>query len=119
MSSSKPETALFTSDEPETIDKKVSAAFTGGQATVRLQRMLGGNAIGCPVFWHLRYFFDTEKQSDERLIRCKSGNLLCGECKGDLAKESKSFIIEFKKRREKAKDLIADFMYDRENYESD
>src|SRR6187200_777765 len=119
MSSSKPETALFASDEPETIDKKVSAAFTGGQATVRLQRMLGGNAIGCPVFWHLRYFFDTEKQSDERLIRCKSGNLLCGECKGDLAKESKSFIIEFKKRREKAKDIIADFMYDRENYESD
>jgi tryptophanyl-tRNA synthetase len=119
MSSSKPETALFTSDEPETIDKKVSAAFTGGQATIRLQRMLGGNAIGCPVFWHLRYFFDTEKQSDERLIRCKSGNLLCGECKGDLAKESKSFIVEFKKRREKAKDLIADFMYDRENYESD
>ena len=119
MSSSKPETALFTSDEPETIDKKVSAAFTGGQSTIRLQRMLGGNAIGCPVFWHLRYFFDTEKQSDERLIRCKSGNLLCGECKGDLAKESKSFIIEFKRRREKSKDLIADFMYDRGNYESD
>ena len=119
MSSSKPETALFTSDEPETVDKKVSAAFTGGQATIRLQRMLGGNAVGCPVFWHLRYFFDTEEQSDERLIKCKSGNLLCGECKCDLAKESKSFIIEFKKRREKAKDLIADFMYDRENYESD
>ena len=119
MSSSKPETALFTSDEPEIIDKKVSGAFTGGQATVRLQRMLGGNAIGCPVFWHLRYFFDTEKQSDERLISCKSGNLLCGECKGDLAKESKSFLSEFKKRREKAQDLVADFMYDRENYLSD
>src|ERR671918_18817 len=72
MSSSKPETALFTSDGPEVIDKKVSGAFTGGQPTVRLQRMLGGNAIGCPVFLHLRYFFDTEKQSDERLISCKS-----------------------------------------------
>ena len=118
MSSSKPETALFTSDEPELIDKKVSSAFTGGQATVRLQRMLGGNAIGCPVFWHLRYFFDTEKESDERLISCKSGNLLCGECKGDLARESKSFLSEFKKRREKAQDLVANFMYDRENYPS-
>jgi tryptophanyl-tRNA synthetase len=42
---------------------------------------------------------------------------LCGECKGDLAKESKSFIIEFKKRREKAKDVIAKFMYDGESYE--
>ena len=118
MSSSKPETALFTSDEPELIDKKVSSAFTGGQATVRLQRMLGGNAIGCPVFWHLRYFFDTEKESDERLLSCKSGNLLCGECKGDLARESKSFLSEFKKRREKAQDLVANFMYDRENYPS-
>ena len=45
------------------------------------------------------------------------GNLLCGECKGDLAKESKSFMIEFKKRREKAKDVIANFMYDGESYE--
>jgi tryptophanyl-tRNA synthetase len=117
MSSSKPETALFTSDEPETIEKKISAAYTGGQATAALQRLLGGNAIGCPVFWYLRYFFDTERQSDERLLKCKSGNLLCGECKCDLTKESKAFIKEFKKRRDKAKDVIAEFMYDKEPYE--
>src|SRR5919205_4367584 len=117
MSSSKPETAIFTTDDPELIDKKVSTAFTGGQPTVALQRQLGANALGCPVFWYLRYFFDTEKQSDERLLKCKSGNLLCGECKCDLAKESKSFIIDFKKRREKAKDVIASFMYDGQIYE--
>src|SRR5918996_139435 len=114
MSSSKPETALFTTDDPEIIDKKVSSAFTGGQATVALQRKLGGNATGCPVFWYLRYFFDTERQSDERLLKCKSGNLLCGECKCDLARESKSFLSEFKKRREKAQDLVANFMYNGE-----
>ena len=112
MSSSKPETALFTIDDPEVIDKKVSAAFTGGQATVALQRQLGGNALGCPVFWYLRYLFDTERQSDERLLKCKSGNLLCGECKSDLSKESQNFLVEFKKRREKAKDVIAKFMFD-------
>jgi tryptophanyl-tRNA synthetase len=112
MSSSKPETALFTIDDPEVIDKKVSAAFTGGQATVALQRQLGGNALGCPVYWYLRYLFDTERQSDERLLKCKSGNLLCGECKSDLSKESQNFLVEFKKRREKAKDVIAKFMFD-------
>jgi len=117
MSSSKPETALFTTDDPEVIDKKVSAAFTGGQPTITLQRQLGGNALGCPVFWYLRYLFDTEQQSDERLLKCRSGNLLCGECKGDLSKGSKTFIVEFKKRREKAKDVIADFMLDGEPYE--
>jgi tryptophanyl-tRNA synthetase len=117
MSSSKPETALFTIDEPEVIDKKVSAAFTGGQATVALQRQLGGNALGCPVFWYLRYLFDTERQSDERLLKCTSGNLLCGECKSDLSKESQNFLGEFKKRREKAKDVIAEFMFDGAPYE--
>jgi tryptophanyl-tRNA synthetase len=114
MSSSRPETALFTTDDPEIIDKKVSNAFTGGQATVALQRKLGGNAIGCPVFWYLRYFFDTERESDERLLKCKSGNLLCGECKSDLATDSKSFIVDFKKRRESAKDIIKEFMYNGE-----
>jgi tryptophanyl-tRNA synthetase len=114
MSSSKPETALFTTDDPEIVEKKVSTAFTGGQATVALQRKLGGNPGGCPVFWYLRYFFDTERQSDERLLKCRSGNLLCGECKSDLAVQSKSFIVEFRKRRESAKDVIKEFMYNGE-----
>ena len=112
MSSSKPETAIFTTDDPEVVDKKVSAAYTGGQATVALQRQFGANALGCPVFWYLRYFFDTEKQSDERMLRCKSGNLLCGECKSDLSKGAKPFVVEFKKRREQAKNIVDEFMYD-------
>lgn len=112
MSSSKPETAIFTTDDPEVVEKKVSAAYTGGQATVALQRQLGANALGCPVFWYLRYFFDTEKQSDERMLRCKSGNLLCGECKSDLSNGAKPFIVEFKKRREQARNIVDRFMYD-------
>jgi tryptophanyl-tRNA synthetase len=117
MSSSKPETALFTTDEPEVVEKKVATAFTGGQATVQLQRLLGGNPIACPVFWYLRYFFDSERDSYDRLLKCKSGNLLCGECKADLAKESKIFLKEFKERREHAKNVVADFMYDGKEYE--
>ena len=117
MSSSKPETAIFTTDEPEVIEKKVSSAFTGGQATVALQRLYGGNALGCPVFWYLRYFFDDEKESDERFVKCISGNLLCGECKSDLARESKSFISTLKKRRESAKNSIEKYMYENEPYE--
>jgi tryptophanyl-tRNA synthetase len=118
MSSSKPETAIFTTDDPEVVDKKVSTAFTGGQPTVALQRQLGANALGCPVFWYLRYFFDTEKQSDERMLRCNSGNLLCGECKSDLSKGAKPFVVEFKKRRERAKDVIDKFMYDERPFET-
>ena len=117
MSSSKPETAVFTTDEPEIIEKKVLGAYTGGQATVALQRLFGGNALGCPVFWYLRYFFDDQKESDERFVRCISGDLLCGECKNDLAEESKSFITSLKRRREKAKDTIQEYMYENEPLE--
>ena len=44
MSSSKPDTALFTTDSPEVIDKKILSAFTGGQATVELQRKSWGKS---------------------------------------------------------------------------
>jgi tryptophanyl-tRNA synthetase len=112
MSSSKPETAIFTTDEPEVVEKKVLSSFTGGQATISLQKKLGGNADICPVFTYLKYFFDNEKESLERYIRCKSGNLLCGECKSDLADNTKTFIIDFKRKREKAQDKVKDFMFD-------
>jgi tryptophanyl-tRNA synthetase len=115
MSSSKPDTALFTTDSPEIIDKKILSAFTGGQATVELQRKLGGNPNVCPVFWYLRYFFDTERESDERFLKCKIGNLLCGECKADLTNGAKPFIANFQKRREKAEDSIKEFMYDNDS----
>lgn len=112
MSSSKPETAIFTTDEPEIVEKKALSSFTGGQATISLQKKLGGNADICPVYAYLKYFFDNEKESLERYIRCKSGNLLCGECKSDLANNTKTFIIEFKRKREKARDKVKDFMFD-------
>jgi tryptophanyl-tRNA synthetase len=112
MSSSKPETAILTIDEPEIVEKKVLSAFTGGQPTISLQKKLGANADICPVYWYLKYFFDDEKESFERYIKCKSGNLLCGECKSDLANDTRDFIIEFKTKREKAKDKVKEYMFD-------
>jgi tryptophanyl-tRNA synthetase len=51
------------------------------------------------------------------MLRCKSGNLLCGECKSDLAKNAGPFIIEFRKRREKARDVVDRFMFDGKPFE--
>ncbi|MBA3977207.1 MAG: tryptophan--tRNA ligase [Nitrosopumilus sp.] len=112
MSSSKPETALFTVDEPEEIEKKVKNTFTGGQPTVALQRKLGGDADRCPVYWYLKYLFDSEEKSNERYSNCVGGNLLCGECKDDLIKDVKPFISNIQLKREKAKGMIKEFMID-------
>ncbi len=115
MSSSKPETALFTTDEPENIEKKIKNTFTGGQPTVALQRKLGGNADICSVYWYLKYLYDSKDQSLERYYNCKNGNLLCGECKQDLIKNVKPFMKDIQIKREKAKDQLKDFMIDKKD----
>jgi len=111
MSSSNPETALFTTDEPKIIEEKVSNAFTGGQPTTALQKKLGGNPEICSVFSYLKFLFDTSSESNQRELKCRSGNLLCGECKHDLSNHSTSFISMFQERRQKAKDLVPEYMY--------
>ncbi|MGC1135912.1 MAG: tryptophan--tRNA ligase [Nitrososphaeraceae archaeon] len=112
MSSSKPNSAIFTTDDPETIENKISGAYTGGQPSVGLQRMLGGDPDACPVFWYLSHFFDNGKVSFERSLKCRTGNLLCGECKSDLAIQTKLFISEFTRRRDQARNQIAKFLYE-------
>jgi tryptophanyl-tRNA synthetase len=111
MSSSKPEAAVLTTDDSETIENKISLAYTGGQPTVSMQRRLGGNPDNCPVYSYLRYLFDSPKESNERALECRSGNLLCGECKHDLSSQSVKFLSEFQKRRENAKDRVSEFLY--------
>ena len=119
MSSSRPDTALFTVDNPETIEKKVKNTFTGGQPTITLQRKLGGNADICPVFWYLSYLFDTEKESQERYHDCTSGNLLCGECKNDMINKVIPFMKDIQIKREKAKDMICKFTVDGKDLNAD
>lgn len=111
MSSSKPEAAVLTTDDSKTIENKISSAYTGGQPTVSLQRKLGGNPDNCPVYSYLRYLFDSPKESSERALKCRSGNLLCGECKHDLSNQSVKFLSDFQKRRENAKDRVSEFLY--------
>ncbi len=112
MSSSQPETAIFTTDNEEIVEKKIMNAYTGGQPTVALQRRLGADADACPVFWYLRYMFEDEKRSDERYIKCKCGGLLCYECKHDLVDAVKVYLKEFQRRREKANDMVDRFMFE-------
>ncbi|HET6590178.1 MAG TPA: tryptophan--tRNA ligase [Candidatus Nitrosocosmicus sp.] len=112
MSSSKPDTALFTTDEPEILERKIKNMFTGGQPTVYLQRKLGANASICPVYWYLKYLFDDEEESKLRFEDCTTGNLLCGECKSDLIKGVIPFIKDIHRKREEAKNRIDEFMID-------
>ncbi|WP_324736692.1 tryptophan--tRNA ligase [Thermococcus sp. SY098] len=113
MSASKPETAVYLTDDPEEAGKKIwKFALTGGQPTVKEQREKGGNPEKCVVFKWLEIFFEPDdKALLERYHACKSGALLCGECKRYLIKKVQEFLKEHQKRREKAKDEIEKFKY--------
>ncbi len=111
MSASDPETAIFTTDSPAIVEKKVKAAFTGGRDTVEEQRRLGARADICPIYHYYYYLFE-ENDSELRRIYddCTSGRLLCGDCKTLLAARVREFIERHQDKREKAKETIDDFI---------
>ncbi|MEM3673312.1 MAG: tryptophan--tRNA ligase [Candidatus Bathyarchaeia archaeon] len=107
MSASEPETSIFTIDPPEVVKRKIWNAFSGGRATVEEQRKLGGAPSICTIFQYYYYLFEEDdKRLAEREQRCRSGELLCGECKTELAERVNKFLVEHRRKREKAKNKI-------------
>jgi tryptophanyl-tRNA synthetase len=111
MSASQPETAIFTTDPPRVVEKKILAAFTGGRATVEEQRRLGGQPDICPVY-HYYYFMFEEDETKLKVIHddCQSGRLLCGECKAMLAPRVRKYIEAHQAKREKAMEIVDQFI---------
>jgi tryptophanyl-tRNA synthetase len=111
MSASIENTAIFTQDSPAEVKKKVNNAFTGGQASAKLQRELGGNPSVCSVFkYHFMLFTLDDKEIRNIETRCRAGDLLCGECKNDLIQKINSFLKTHQEGREKAKSELDKFL---------
>ena len=107
MSASMPETSIFTMDQPDVVKKKIWNAFTGGKGTAAEQRKLGADPTVCSIFQYYFYLFEEDNAKlAERERRCRAGEILCGECKTDIATKLNKFLQEHQRRREKAKDVI-------------
>jgi len=111
MSSSKPETAIYTVDPPEVAKRKVMRAFTGGQPTAELQRKLGGNPDRCSVFKMVEMLLEPDDSIVRKLYEdCRSGAILCGECKRIVGEKVARFLEEHQRRRERARDALPRFL---------
>jgi len=111
MSSSTPESSIFTTDDEETVSRKIMNAFTGGAPTIKEQKLHGGNPDVCSVYaYHFFCFEPDDGKVKEIYDRCRGGSLMCGECKAMLTEEINSFLTEHREKREWAKDHVDDFV---------
>ncbi len=111
MSSSKPETAIYTDDPPEVAARKIMNAYTGGRPTAREQRLYGGVPEKCSVYKYYEMMFEPD---DDKLLKryhdCRSGAILCGECKRELAEKVAKFLERHQEAKRKARDRLQDYL---------
>jgi tryptophanyl-tRNA synthetase len=112
MSASDPESAIFVTDDYETIRRKIlKYAYSGGQPTLELHRKLGGNPdIDVSFFW-LRVLFEPDDKKLKELEEAyRKGELTTGELKEYTIKKIWEFLEPLQKKAKKIN--IDKFFYD-------
>ena len=113
MSSSDPMSTIYTTDNQKEVKKKVGRAFTGGCVSVDEQRRNGGNPEVCAVFKYNYYLFeDDDEKLNELTSKCRSGSILCGECKVALTEKINKFLESHQEKRERAKDVVGEMTFE-------
>lgn len=112
MSSSK-EYAIYTTDSPKEIERKIKKyAFSGGRDTVKEHQEKGGNPDVDVAFQYLRFLFEPDDAKLKRIyVDYKSGKLLTSELKEITIRKINEFLKLHQKKREEAKKQIEEFVY--------
>lgn len=101
MSASEPWTAIFLNDKPDEAKRKILNSFTGGGGSLKEHREKGGNPDVCKVYELLKYHYPDTKKLEEMYKECKSGKLMCGDCKKVCINFIQKFLEEHQKKYEK------------------
>ncbi|MEM0215550.1 MAG: tryptophan--tRNA ligase [Archaeoglobaceae archaeon] len=110
MSSSKPESYISLLEDPQSAIKKLKNALTGGRTTAEEQKRLGGEPEKCVVFEFYVYHLVEDDDELRRIEEdCKSGKMLCGQCKKLASELMVEFLKEHKEKRDEAEGRLGDF----------
>lgn len=109
MSASDDTSAIFMTDTPKQIQKKINKyAFSGGKVSIEEHRKYGGNPDVDVAYQYLSFFTD----DDEFLKKCydqyKSGEMLSGEMKKLCIETLQVFVKDFQERRSAVDDETLD-----------
>lgn len=98
-------------DKPKTIAERISNAFTGGRATIKEQRELGGVPEICPVYEIcLFHFVEDDNEITKAYNDCKTGKLLCGEHKKQTIDVVLNFVKEHRRKKKKFMDKAREIL---------
>lgn len=111
MSSSKPESAIFLTDEPKVATKKIMQAKTGGAVSLEEQKKHGGKPDECVVYeLFLYHLIEDDKELQDIYQTCKSGKRMCGDCKKHASQLTEKFLVDIQKKRKAAKDKMKKYL---------
>ncbi len=111
MSASEEHTAVYTTDTPEVVEKKIKKyAFSGGRDTVEEHKKLGGNPDIDVSYQWLTYLEEDDKKVAKIYNEYKSGKMLTGELKEILIEKVNGFLKEHQRNREKARKNLDKFI---------
>lgn len=107
MSASDDTSAIFMTDTPKQIQKKINKyAFSGGQVSIEQHRELGGNPDIDVAYQYLSFFKDDDELLERLAREYRSGNLLSGEMKKECIVVLQEFVKAFQERRAKVDDSV-------------
>jgi tryptophanyl-tRNA synthetase len=111
MSASVAESAVYTTDAPEVVAKKIRKyAFSGGRDTVEEHRKKGGNPDVDVSYQWLRFFEEDDKKLAQIHDEYKSGKMLSGELKEILIEKLTTFLKKHQEKREKARKVLDSYL---------
>jgi len=105
MSGSKPNTAIYLSDNAETITKKIQRAYTGSVSVLEVHQKMGGVPEACSVFSLLNFHHPDNKFVSDIFNRYKKGQINMKELKEITTKFIIEIIADHQKKKAQVKSV--------------
>lgn len=109
MSASSKTSAIFVTDSPKDIKKKINKyAFSGGGATAEEQRESGANLAVDVPFQYLGFFLESDEELAEIGKKYESGEMLTGEVKARLIEVMQEMVSAHQAARATVTDEVVE-----------
>jgi len=105
MSGSKPNTAIYLSDDPKTIERKIQKAYTGSVSVLEVHQKMGGVPEACSVFSLLNFHHPDNEFVSNIFDRYKKGQINMKELKEITTKFIIEIVIDHQKKKAAVKSV--------------